>query len=71
MSAILQLRYCDCRPFSLWEYARGPAIMRAIPKASAAQAREYMRRVCSNDGVPAWRTATADDLVGYRTPPNN
>ena len=49
------------RPFSLWEYAREPAIIRAIPPASVAQAREYMQRFCSNDGVPAlWRTATAD-----------
>ena len=32
------------RPFSLWEYAREPAVIRAIPTASAAQAREYMQR---------------------------
>ena len=57
------------RPFSLWEHAREPAIIRAIPTASAAQARKYMQRFCSNDGVPAlWRTATAEVC---RTPPNN
>ena len=32
----------------------------AIPTALAAQAREYMQRFCSNEGVPPlWRTATA------------
>ena len=60
------------RPFSLLEYAPETAIIRVIPTALAAKAREYMKRFCSNDGVPAlWRTATADDLLGCRTPPNN
>ena len=54
----------------LWEYARGPAIIRAIPTASAAQAREYMQRFCSNDGVSAlWRTGPTNDLLGCRTRP--
>ena len=47
----------------LWEYAREPAIIRAIPTASVAQAREYMQRFCSNEGVPAlWRTAHVRSL---------
>ena len=62
------VRLPSSRPFSLWEYARESAIIQAIPTASAAQAGEYMQRLCSNDGVPAlWRTATAD----CRTPPKN
>ena len=44
------------QPFSLWEYARESAIIRAIPMASAAQAQLKQQHSSS---MP-WGTATAD-----------